>query len=441
MLILGNARKTVLKLLTKLDKNASYSNILLDDTLEKSDLSMQDKKFASALFYGVLERKITLDAVIKYYSKRPADKLNIQVRNILRMAIYQLCYMDSVPDSAAVNEAVKLSKSSRNPAVSGFVNGLLRSFIRDEKKIPFGKSITEKLSVEYSCPEWLIDKWLNEYNDDVTLSMLKTSLGQAQTTVRVNNTKCTVNEFIDELNEAGISCDINPCTDNAVDLFSGGAVERLDSYKYGHFHVQDLSSQLCCKALDPKEDDTVLDICAAPGGKSFTIAEMMNNKGKVLSFDLHENRVRLIRQGASRLGLTIIEADLNNGKEYNENIPKADRVLCDVPCSGLGVIRRKPEIKYKNPEDFEKLPEIQYSILSASANYVKAGGVLVYSTCSLSRAENDDVVERCIENNNDFEPCELDENIFGESCGYKVSITPDKFSSDGFFIAKLVRVR
>lgn len=438
---MGNARKIVLRLLTKLDKNSSYSNILLDDGLAKSGLSAQDKKFAAAMFYGVLERRITLDAVIKKYSDRPADKLNVEIRNLLRMGIYQLCYMDSVPDSAAVNESVILAKNNRNPAVSGFVNGLLRSFIRDGKKIPKGKNRIESLSVEYSCPVWLVQKWLNEYGDDVTLSMLKTSLGQAPTTVRVNNLKCTVNDLLQELNSAGIGCEINTNAPNALNIFSSGAVELMEQYKKGLFHVQDISSQLCCAVVDPKEGDTVLDICSAPGGKTFTIAERMNDKGKVLAFDLHENRVRLIRQGAERLGLTAVTADVNNGKLFNQSLPQADRVLCDVPCSGLGVIRRKPEIKYKSPEDFDNLPEIQYSILETSSQYAKQGGVLVYSTCTLSRAENDDVVNRFLQNHSDFVPCQLDENVFGKDCSFKTSITPDKFNSDGFFIAKLIKLR
>ena len=438
---MGNARRIVLKLLTKLEKNISYSNILLDDGLSKSDLSVQDKKFASALFYGVLERRITLDAVIKKYSNRPSEKLNIEILNILRMGIYQLCYMDSVPDSAAVDECVKLAKNNKNPAVSGFVNGLLRSFIRDNKQIPFSGNKISDLSIEYSCPEWLVKKCINEYSSDVALSMLKTSLGQAPTTVRVNTVSCSSESLKRELYSCDIGSEINKNILNALNIFSSGSVESIQQYKNGMFHVQDISSQLCCAAVDPKEGDIVLDICSAPGGKTFTLAEMMNNKGCVFAFDLHENRVRLIRQGAERLGLSIILADTNNGKVFNSSIPSADKVLCDVPCSGLGVIRRKPEIKYKNSDDFINLPEIQYNILDTSSQYVKKGGVLVYSTCTLSKAENDDVVNKFLKNHQDFIPCNLDENLFGKECGFKITITPDKYNSDGFFIAKMVKSR
>ena len=437
---MSNARVIVLKLLTKLDKNSSYSNILLDDGLNKSDLDYQDKKFASALFYGVLERRITLDAVIRKYSSRPADKLNNDVRNILRMGIYQLLYMDSVPDSAAVDESVKMAKKNKNPAVSGFVNGLLRAFIRDEKKLPKGRNEYETLSVEHSCPEWLVEKWDKEYGRKTLEAMLETSFGQPPTTVKANTLKRNLSDIVKSLEEDGFGCEINPVAKDALNIY-GGSVESTKAYENGLLHVQDMASQLCCKAVDPKAGDTVLDICSAPGGKTFTMAELMENKGRVFAFDLHENRVRLIRQGAKRLGLDIVSADTNNGKVYNENMPEADRVLCDVPCSGLGVIRRKPEIKYKNPEDFENLPKVQYEILETSAKYVKSGGVLVYSTCTLSRAENDEVVDRFLAEHKDFEPCELGEDFPCDEDKTRVSITPDKFNSDGFFIAKFTRVR
>ena len=438
---MSNARLVVLKLLTKLDKNLSYSNILLDDCLSKSQLDYQDKKFASALFYGVLERRITLDAVIKSYSSRPADKLNIEVRNILRMGIYQLCYMDSVPDSAAVDESVKLAKKNKNPAVSGFVNGLLRAFIRDEKKLPKGKNKLEATSIEYSCPLWLVEKWNKEYGREVLEAMLKTSFGQPPTTVKANTLSYDLNDIIKSLNEDGFRSEKNSVVKDALNIFGSGSIENTQAYKNGLVHVQDMASQLCCKAVDPEAGDTVVDICSAPGGKTFTMAELMENKGRVLAFDLHENRVKLIRSGAERLGLSIVSAQTNNGKVFNENIPQADRVLCDVPCSGLGVIRRKPEIKYKNPEDFENLPKIQYEILETSSGYVKIGGVLVYSTCTVSKAENDEVVDKFLENHKEFVPCALGKDFPCHGDDSRITITPDKFNSDGFFIAKFTRVR
>ncbi|MGN1114135.1 MAG: 16S rRNA (cytosine(967)-C(5))-methyltransferase RsmB [Oscillospiraceae bacterium] len=438
---MSNARKLVLKLLTRVEGSSSYSNILLDDALAKSKLDERDKKFASALFYGVLERKITLDAVIRNYSKRPTEKLNIDVRNILRMGVYQILYLDSVPDSAAVDESVELAKKCKNPSASGFVNGLLRNFIRADKKMPQFTDKGEKLSVEYSCPLWLVNKWNSEYGEEVLTAMLETSFGKPPVTVKANTLYHSIDEIISVLKEDGFESEINLYAKDALNIIGGGTIENTRAYAEGLVHVQDLSSQLCCKAVDPKENETVLDICAAPGGKTFTMAELMNNKGRIFAFDLHESRTKLIQKGAKRLDLSIVSASVNNGKDYNAKMPLADKVLCDVPCSGLGVIRRKPEIKYKNPKEFERLPSIQYEILNTSARYVKDGGILVYSTCTLSRAENDNVADKFLLEHHDFQPCPLGNNFPNGYSDYKMTITPDKYNSDGFFIAKFIKTR
>lgn len=433
---MGNTRKFAVRLLTKLDENSSYSNILLDEALNRSDFDKRDKKFISALFYGVLERRLTLDAIIADLSKNPKNKLNYTLRNILRCGIYQLKYMDSVPDNAAVDESVELAKKCRNPAAAGFANGLLREFIRRDKALPKAENEVERLSLEYSCPEWLVSKWRSEYGEDKCISLLESSLGQAPTTIKINNLSGSVEETLDMLLAEGITFERSKLLEYAVNVAGAGAIERTEAYKQGRFHVQDLASQLCCKALDPKPGETVLDLCAAPGGKTFTIAEMMNNEGRVLAFDLHPNRVKLIRSGAERLGLGCVEADVNNAKVFNEGLPIADRVLVDAPCSGLGVIRRKPEIKYKNPEEFDRLPLVQYEILDTSSKYVKVGGLIVYSTCTVSRAENDEVVSRFLAEHDDFGPAD---EVDGEP--YMQTITPEMYGSDGFFIARLVRRR
>lgn len=433
-----NSRKFTVKLLTKLDNNSSYSNILLSDALDKSKLSNKEKKFASALFYGVLERRITLDEVIISLLKNPKNKLDTDVRNILRTAIYQLVYMDSVPDSAAVDEAVKLAKKNKNPAVSGFVNGILREFIRRNKALPTKKDPLERLALEYSAPLWLVKKWDEEYGSEVCVSMLKTSLGAAPTAVKANTLKLKLSEIISVLRTDGFECEqiSDDIVKDCLKISGSGSIEKSRAYQAGLIHVQDISCQLCCKALEVKAGETMLDICSAPGGKTFTCAELMGDRGSIYAFDLHKNRVELINNGASLLGLNSVKAGTNDGKKFNDNLPKADKVLCDVPCSGLGVIRRKPEIKYKDQKDFERLPEIQFDILSVSSKYVKAGGILVYSTCTLSKAENDEVAERFLDEYTDFEPLELPEPLSGS---YKATITPDRFDSDGFFIARFRR--
>ena len=432
-----NTRAITLKLLKKIHTDKSYSNILLDKTLSEIECSPQEKKFISALFYGVIERMITLDAVINKFSKVKTNKLDVDVLIILRMGIYQLLYMDSVPDSAAVNESVKLAKKCKNPSLSGFVNGVLRSFIRSDKELPVGKTETEKLSVLYSCPEWLVDKWISEYGKEITNSMLESSIGKAPVTIRLNTLKAKASEIITLLESDGFKLE-ETFLENCYRISGGVAVENSKAYKLGLFYVQDISSQLCSLSLDACEGETVIDVCAAPGGKTFTTAIKTNNKGSVYSLDLHENRVKLIKDGAERLGLTNVITMANNAKVFNDNLPMADRVLCDVPCSGLGVIRRKPEIKYKNPEDFERLSEIQYEILVTSSKYLKSGGILVYSTCTLSKAENEDIINRFLKEHSDFTGVAVNSN-YDELSDYCATIIPEYFNSDGFFIAKFKR--
>ncbi len=428
-------REICMKLLVSTEKNASFSNIALDKTLTKYPMLRDiDKRFISALYYGVIERRITLDEIIKKYSSRPVDKLSDAVRQILRMGLYQLLYMDSVPDNAAVNESVILAKDNKNPAVSGFVNALLRNFIRDGKKLPTKNSKIYNLSVEYSCPEWLIEMWLRDYSEDVCLSMLKSSIGRAPVTARLNTCKFSFDEIVLQLKEEGVSYSVSETVPDCLELFGCGSIEKLEAYQKGMLHVQDVSCQICVSELDAKPGDTVLDMCSAPGGKTFTIAQIMNDTGKVFAFDLHEKRVNLIKSGAKRLGLDCIEASPNNAKVYNSDLPLADKVLCDVPCSGLGVIRRKPEIKYSDRVQLSGLPSVQYDILETSSRYVKVGGILIYSTCTVLREENDDVVEKFLKEHPEFEPVKL--NRFTD---YKQTITPDMFESDGFFISKLRR--
>ena len=433
-----NPRYTAVKLLGRIESGGAYSNILLDEHFAKSNMDKQDKSFCTALFYGTLERKLTLDAVIAEYSTAPSNKLSTDVRNILRTALYQLLYMNSVPDRAAVDEAVKLAYKSRNPAVKGYVNGLLRSFLRADKELPEPKGLAERLSLVYSCPLPLVKKWIDELGEKNTMVLLGSSLGRPPVTVRTNTTRIAPDALAKKLTEEGFKVSKNAHIQEALEI-GGGAVEASACYKDGLMHVQDISCMLCCKALDVRPGMTVLDLCSAPGGKSFTLAEMMDNDGRLLAFDLHEKRARLVASGAERLGLSIIEASSNDAKVLNAKMPMADRVLCDVPCSGLGVIRRKPEIKYKDLTDFDKLPEIQYDILDVSSRYVKSGGLIVYSTCTLSDAENTQVVNKFLDKHTDFEPVPLWNDV-GKFDGEKMlSVLPSYFGSDGFFIAKMKR--
>ncbi|MCL1866040.1 MAG: class I SAM-dependent methyltransferase [Oscillospiraceae bacterium] len=391
-----NNRKSVYDLLLRMEKGA-YSKIILDIESKKYENLPQDKKFIAALFYGVIERQLTLDYIIGKLSELNPDP---PTRILLRMALYQILFMNSVPDSAAVNQSVELAQKRSK----GYVNAVLRNFLRQNAEKDFLTEInaSDDLSVKYSCPDWLIDKWQSEYGEESTLQILRTSLLKPPT-----------------FEKDGI--------------------------------VQDLSSRQACELLDPQPGETILDVCAAPGGKSFTIAKMMKNTGRVVSCDINRKKLSLLEKKAKQMELFTIEAKANDAKVYNPKLleinnpdlisliePRildhtkmqefyADRVLCDVPCSGLGVIRRKPEIKYKNPADFEGLPTVQSQILWTSAKYVKQGGVLMYSTCTLSRRENDEVVDGFVEKSPDF------------TLMTKKTVIPSEDGGDGFFTAVLTR--
>lgn len=423
------------RLLDKTLSRDGYSTLALDAALRDSTLSPTEKRRVSALYYGVLERLITLDAVIAAYSKQPLRKLDGTVLNLLRCGVYRLCYQ-SIPANAAVNEAVAAAKTLRFASASGFVNAVLRGFLRDDKKIPLPKDPIAAKSVTYSAPPWLVAQLRREYGEEAAISLLSDSLGRAPVTIRRNALRCTAEELLAAL---------SPLKAEPVallpDCFSvaGGDVTNTAAFQKGFFHVQDLASQLCCAALGVSAGDTVLDVCAAPGGKSFTLAELLGGTGRVLAFDLHEARVGLIRDGAARLGLTNLTAAVGDATVFSEANPTADRILCDVPCSGLGVIRRKPEIKYKPRESLDSLPPLQLQILETASRYLKPDGVLVYSTCTVSRAENDKVVEAFLAWHPDFETEPILPALGAPFGAGTVTLFPKDFGSDGFFMARLHR--
>lgn len=409
------------KILLKIEKDKAYSNLTLDNTLEKEEAGHEP--FVRALVYGVIERKITLDYILSFYLSQPIKKLKPQVLTVLRMGAYQIKFMDKVPVSAAVNESVKLIKKQGLSFASGLVNSVLRKVADNEIVYPKDENSIEYLSVKYSCPKSLIEQYISDYGIEDTVGILETSLDVPPLVLRVNILKTTVENIIEGFEKEGViveSCEIP----NAV-IVKEGNVFSTSLYKQGYFHVQDLASQICIKELDVKPNDTVLDMCSAPGGKSFTMAENMENKGKIFAFDLYEHRLSLINSGAKRLGIDIIKTEARDAGVKYDDIPLADKILCDVPCSGLGVIRRKPEIKYKDLGFVDKLTDLQYNIICSVATYLKPCGRLVYSTCSLNKAENEKVCERFLESHKDFK---LIENS-------PVTLMPHKDNTDGFFYA------
>jgi len=429
------SRQIAFEVLNKIQKDNSYSNLLLDNILDEYELSLQDKKFTSALVYGVIERKITLDYQLAKYLSQPLKKLKPQVLTILRLGAYQLLFMDKVPPSAAVNESVKLSKKNGASFASGLINAVLRKIINNGLLLPDDKD-KEYLSVKYSSPQWLCDLWIYSYGAENAKMLLSATVEPAATIIKENNTRISVEELVNILNEQGIQCEYQ---DGIISV--KGAVHKTDAYKNGLFHVQDSASQLCCKAVNPSENDRILDVCAAPGGKSFTLAEMLNLSGEVVSCDIYKHRAELINKGALRLGLSNVHATVNDGTAYNDKLGLFDKVLCDVPCAGLGVIRKKPEIKYKNNSDFEELPDLQYKILEVSSNYVKDNGILIYSTCSLNPAENENIVEKFLNGKRNFRSIRILNEIkrYDKDTDF-VTLMPHLHNCDGFFVAGFQKI-
>ncbi len=396
---MGDARKIAALGLLRVEKDNAYSNILLSSLFDEFKVSNEDKSLASAIFYGVLDRQITLDYYINKYSKIPAKKLDIYTKQVLRSAFYQIYFLDKIPVSAAVNEAVNLIKNSDESKNAGYVNAVLRNASTKKVELPSGKDLYS-LSVRYSCPQWILTNLVNDYGVDEAEQILKTFLSPAKVFLRTNTLKINSQQLLSLLNDNDISAKL--LGENSLELESGLDFSKNKLFMDGFFHVQDISSQKCAEAILAQKGERILDVCSAPGGKSFTIAEIMGDSGEIISCDLYENRVSLINKGAERLGIKSIKAITNDATVYNGKLGGFDAVLCDVPCSGFGVIRRKPEIKYKPITDFVSLQEIQLNILKTSSKYVKSNGRLLYSTCTLRKAENENIVEQFLKDNTDF---------------------------------------
>ncbi|HHW46627.1 MAG TPA: 16S rRNA (cytosine(967)-C(5))-methyltransferase RsmB [Clostridiales bacterium] len=432
-----NPRKIAVQALLQVDQSEGYSNLVLDAAVKSKEISQRDKALATALFYGVLERKISLDYIISQYAKNDIRKIPPFTLECLRLGIYQLKFMDKIPDSAAVNETVKLVKDSREKYASGFVNAVLRNIQRNDIRLPEDNSVNS-LSIKYSCPVWLIESLIADYGLERAIAFLEDSLKSPPQYIRVNTLLSNENELIKEFENIGITAE-GKVLPGALCVRGLQNIEYSHLFNSGLFHVQDLSSQICAAALDCKPGQRVLDLCAAPGGKSFTIAQHMNNTGELISCDLHQNRLGLIKEGAKRLKLSNIKVLQNDATQFNPAFGEFDRVLCDVPCSGFGIIRRKPEIKYKSREDVDGICDIQYKILSNAVKYLIKGGRLIYSTCTLRKAENEQVCEKLLGQCPDIEYDSI--SIEGIAKGISsITLFPEMFGSDGFFIAAFKRI-
>ncbi len=431
------ARKAALETLVRVARDGAYSNLALSSALDEKALNKADSAFASALVYTTLERQITIDYHLSLYLTQPMRKLRPEVCAALRMGTAQILFMDKVPVSAAVNESVTLMRQSKKTAyAAGLVNAVLRKVAQGGLQIPEGDG-DEARSVRYACPVWLVRLWTESYARADADEIMASSLGDVPTVVRVNTLKITTDALEKTLADEGVQTKRFGGLPHALVLEKCGAPERLQSFRDGLFHVQDAASQYCCEALNVHAGQTVYDVCAAPGGKSFTICETMENNGSVFAFDLYPQRVRLIALGAERLGIFNLRAAVHDASVPDERRPKADRVLCDVPCSGLGVIGKKPEIRLKTAEEIDKLQDIQYNILCISSTYLKKGGRLVYSTCSLNPRENEEIVRRFLRTHPSFRTVPVLSGVDKLERDDMCTLLPHRTRSDGFFIAAL----
>ncbi len=435
-------RKLALSVLDKQQRDGQYSNIAVDHAREQLGDGGKDERLFSALVYGVIERRITLDYLIDSLSSLPPSKIERTTRNILRMGLYQLIYMDRIPPHAAIDQSVSLgNKRSR-----GFINALLRNYLRRVESAPLPEAFSfpsreaapaDYLSITYSYPAPLCRRFIDIFGLTKAEAILSAFDRVPPMTLRANTLKTDRAALMADLADAGL-CP-TPTENSPHGFRVVGASPETVGVTRGLCMVQDEASQLCVEALGARPGETVIDMCACPGSKSFGAALTMENKGRILAFDLHENKLSLITSGAERLGIHIIETAARDGRVFDKSLESsAHRVLCDVPCSGFGVVAKKPEIRYKSPEAAAGLPDIQLAILKNGARYVRPGGVLVYSTCTLLPEENEQNIARFLEANDDFTLCPFTAGALHAPLGH-ITLTPDIHGTDGFFIAKLIR--
>ena len=440
------ARELALKVLLDIEENNNYSNIAINKHFKNVNLNNQDRGLATELIYGVVENKYYLDYIIDKLSKIKCKKMNIYVKILLRMGIYQILLLNSISDYAAVNETVSLVKKYDKRS-SGFVNAILRNVIRQKDTIGEVDLKDDKimyLATRYSYKPWMIKNWINNFSEEFTEDLLEANSEKPSVYLRTNTLKISRDSLIEKLKSEGINCSIVPTIDEAIRVENLKNIENNQLFKDGLFTIQDISSMIVGKVMNPKENSLVLDVCSAPGGKTTHLATLMNNTGKVVSRDIFDHKLKLIQSTVDRLGLTNVEVQSFDASVLDEeSIDKFDYVLADVPCSGLGIIRRKPEIKYKEKAELKDLPKIQKDILKNASKYVKVGGTLIYSTCTIQDNENIEVIKDFLDNNNNFKLVPINEvkvDLDNQDNGY-LKIYPNIHDIDGFFIAKLERVR
>ena len=436
------AREVALKALGVFRRKKAWSDLTLSGLIDSAGLSPLDAALSTQLVNGVLQNMALCDFYAADFSTMTLKKMEPRVLDILRMSIYQLVFLTKIPHSAAVNEGVSLTKKYSNSRAAGFVNAVLRKIskaVMDGDLPEIGGKTLQRLSVKYSHPEWLVMRLIELLGVDGAEAFLKSNnSGDIPITAQVNTLVTDMDETLSSLREEGVEAERHEWLDNCINLRGAGNIARLDAYKKGLFYVQDAASRLAVMAAGPKKSDFVIDGCAAPGGKSFAAAIAMENSGRVAAFDLHAARLRQMEVGAKRLGVGVIDVIRQDASSLlNGFAGMADLVIADVPCSGFGVIRKKPDIRYKPEQETAGLPDIQKRILSALSTYVSPGGALLYSTCTVLRRENEDIIEWFLRGNRQFETESFTLPGAGEARGGMITLWPHIHGTDGFFICKL----
>ncbi|MGN0136787.1 16S rRNA (cytosine(967)-C(5))-methyltransferase RsmB [Anaerotignum sp.] len=441
-----NPREIAAEALMEIMEAEAYNTMTLRRLLRQNGaMPRQDRAFVTEIVNGTLRNLIYIDHVLNTFSKTKTEKMKPWLLAVLRSAVYQIYFMD-VPDAAACNEAVKLAGARGYASLKGFVNGVLRTVAKKKTEIPLPeKGTAEYLSVAYSHPLWLVRMWIAYYGYEETEAICAYDNQPPDVTIRVNTLKTNQAELKQMLEDAGVEVKDGRISEYALHLTKTADLSRLEAFQKGFFHVQDESSQLAVRILDPQKGESILDMCAAPGGKSFTTAETMENEGRLLSCDIYEHKIELMEEGAERLGIGIMECSVKDGAEAEEEQEGFDRVLVDAPCSGLGLMRKKPDIRLKKDgNEIDSLTGIQRRILENAAGYVKEGGVLVYSTCTLCRKENEKNLEWFLQNHPEFTAEDItkflpaDWNAETAEKGY-LTLLPHKTGTDGFFISRMRR--
>lgn len=429
------AREIALKILYKIDKQSGYSNLVLDEYLEneRKKLTKNDIEFISKIVYGVVTWKLTLDSILEKYSKTKINKISTWIINILRMGIYQIIFLDKVPKSAAVDESVKLCKKYGFKSAN-FVNAILRK-VEKEDYLEFNQipDKIQRISKMYSMPEWLIEEFLEEYDIQTVEEICKNSNLKPYTTIRINKLKITKDNLIKQLEEKQISYKESYLED-FIYLEKVKNISNIDLFQKGYFTVQDEGAGIISIMLEPKQGQKILDACSAPGGKTTYIAELIKDNGEIIAWDLYPHRLELVKQNINRLGIKSIKTQVKDATILDESyIEKFDKILIDVPCLGFGVMKRKPDIKWqRNKQDIKKITKIQIQILNICSNYLKKGGEILYSTCSILKKENQDIINEFLKLRN------VEKNrteVKFEKIMEKLILPKDK--TDGFYICKL----